>query len=119
MSNFVENYPSSNPVLKKLWDFNQNLMIRSISELCNYEDPSIISPFNTNKVLDITQDIKDSLKKFVNCQDYDFAVNLGIIAAKRDYLNYDSWLRERITTAGNTFLRSLCRYFILHFFKPA
>lgn len=86
-------------------------MIRSICELCGSEDQlSFISPLNLNKVLDITQEIKDSLPKFVNCQDYDFAVALGIIAGKRDYLNYDAWLKERIQQVGKEFLRSLVRY---------
>lgn len=95
------------------------MMIRAVSELCGSEDQSnVLSQLNTNKVLDITQDIKDSLIKFVNCQDYDFAVALGIIAGKRDFLNYDAWLRERITTVGNLFLRSLIRYFFDNVFKP-
>lgn len=42
-------------------------MIRAVCELCSNDDPTVISPLNINKVLDITQDIKDSLIKFVNC----------------------------------------------------
>ena len=65
---------------------------------------------NLNKILDITQEIKDSMTKFVNCQDYDFAVALGIIAGKRDFLNYNEWLRERIQTVGTNFVKALIRY---------
>jgi hypothetical protein len=32
----------------------------------------------------------------VNCDDYYFAVNLGILAGKRDFLHYDQWLVDRI-----------------------
>jgi hypothetical protein len=35
MRGFVESHPASSPVLKKLWDFNSELMVRSISELCS------------------------------------------------------------------------------------
>jgi len=45
-------------------------------------------------------------------------VTLGIIAGKRDFLNYDAWLRERIATAGNLFLRSLSRYLYDNVFRP-
>lgn len=69
-----------------------------------------------NKVLDITQDIKDSLIQFVNFPHYDFAVSLGIIAGKRDYLNYDAWLRERISSQG--FIKSLVKYFYQHVLRP-
>jgi CCR4-NOT transcription complex subunit 1 len=58
------------------------------------------------------------LPKFVNCQDFDFAVALGIIAGKRDYLNYDAWMRERTQTVGNKFLLSLVRYLYENVFKP-
>jgi CCR4-NOT transcription complex subunit 1 len=54
----------------------------------------------------------------VNCQDFDFAVALGIIAGKRDYLNYDAWMRERTQTVGNKFLLSLVRYLYENVFKP-
>lgn len=58
------------------------------------------------------------MPKFVNCQDFDFAVALGIIAGKRDYLNYDAWMRERTQTVGNKFLLSLVRYLYENVFKP-
>lgn len=54
----------------------------------------------------------------MNCQDFDFAVALGIIAGKRDYLNYDAWMRERTQTVGNKFLLSLVRYLYENVFKP-
>ena len=41
---------NSIPVLKKLWDFNQQLMIRSICELCT-PDHKVL---NLSRVLDIT-----------------------------------------------------------------
>ncbi len=110
MSQVIEQHPTSTPFLKKLWDFNQQLMIRSISTLTKTEDLAL------NKVLDITQDIKDSLIQFVNFQEYDFAFSLGIIAGKRDYLNYDAWLRERITSQG--FIKALVKYFHKHVLKP-
>lgn len=70
---------------KKLWTSNKDLIIRSICELCRHEQRVI----NLSRVLDITQEIKDSLIEIVYCDDYDFAVNLGILAAKRDFLHYD------------------------------
>lgn len=44
MTSFIDAHPTSNVVLKKLWEFNQPLMIRSISEICSD---------NLNKVIDI------------------------------------------------------------------
>jgi hypothetical protein len=44
MTSFIDAHPTSGAVLKKLWEFNQPLMIRSISEICGD---------NLNKVIDI------------------------------------------------------------------
>jgi hypothetical protein len=51
---------------------------------------------NLSCVLDITQEIKESLIKIVYSNDFNFAVNLGVLAGKRDFLHYDVWLKERI-----------------------
>jgi hypothetical protein len=47
---------------------------------------------NLSRVLDITQEVRDSLLAIVYCEDYNFAVNLGILAGKRDFLHYDNWI---------------------------
>ena len=65
---------------------------------------------NLSRVLDITQDIKDSLIKIVYCQDYNFAVNLGILAGKREFLHYDVWLKERIKKVGTPFVKAFIAY---------
>ena len=65
---------------------------------------------NLSRVLDITQEIKDSLIKIVYCNDFDFAVNLGILAGKREFLHYDVWLKERIKKVGTPFVKSFIKY---------
>jgi hypothetical protein len=92
MTLFLGNHTHSIPILRKLWEMNQKLMIRSICELCRHEQKIM----NLSRVLDITQEIKDSLIKIVYSNDFHFAVNLGVLAGKRDFLHYDVWLKERI-----------------------
>ena len=50
------------------------------------------------QVLDITQEIKDSLLPIVNSNDFEFSVALGILAGKRDFLHFDQWINDRIKT---------------------
>lgn len=102
---FITN-PASTVLLKKLWEFNQNLMIRGICECCRHEQRIM----NLSRVLDITQEIKDSLIKIVYCNDFDFAVNLGILAGKREFLHYDVWLKERIKKVGTPFVQAFIKY---------
>ena len=73
---------------------------------------------NLSRVLDITQEIKESLLPIVNCEDYYFAVNLGILAGKRDFLHYDVWLKGRIEAVGTPFIKALLKYIKEHIITP-
>lgn len=73
---------------------------------------------NLSRVLDITQEVKESLIPIVNCEDYYFAVNLGILAGKRDFLHYDVWLQGRILEVGTPFIKALNKYVKEHIIMP-
>lgn len=81
-------------------------MINSISEVFKGENKAI----NLSRVLDITQEIKDSLLPIVNCSDIGFSVSLGILAGKRDFLHFDQWINERIKIKGDPFVYTLLKY---------
>lgn len=106
MTSFLGAHAQSIPILKELWKANQNMVIRCISELCRNENKIT----NLSRVLDITQELKDSLIPIVSCADYSFAVHLGVLAGKRDFLNYDVWLKQRIKEVGTPFVLPLLKY---------
>lgn len=54
----------------------------------------------------------------VDCEDYYFAVNLAILAGKRDFLHYDVWLQRRITDVGTPFIKALLKYIKEHIVTP-
>ncbi len=82
---YLLNHVNSIPILETLWKSNQQLVISAIAEVFKKENSSL----NLSRVLDITQEIKDSLLPIVNCTDYEFSVGLGILAGKRDFLHFD------------------------------
>jgi hypothetical protein len=51
MRGFLESYPQSAPVLKKLWELNAELLIRGVGEFCN--EYRINSKLNVDKALEI------------------------------------------------------------------
>jgi CCR4-NOT transcription complex subunit 1 len=73
---------------------------------------------NLSRVLDITQEVKESLMPIVDCEDYYFAVNLAILAGKRDFLHYDVWLQRRISDVGTPFIKALLKYIKEHIVTP-
>jgi CCR4-NOT transcription complex subunit 1 len=42
--------------------------------------------------------------------DHNFSVPLGILAGKREYLNFDRWVQERIKAGGAAFVNMLISY---------
>ena len=62
--------------------------------------------------------MKESLIPIVSCQDYYFAVNLGILAGKRDFLHYDVWLASRIKDIGTPFIKALLKYIKVQILVP-
>lgn len=73
---------------------------------------------NLSRVLDITQEVKESLIPIVHCEDYYFAVNLAILAGKSDFLHYDVWLQHRISDVGTPFIKALLKYIKEHIINP-
>lgn len=106
LQNFLNNHMTSQNKIEELWNDSKDLIIKT---LCNmYENsPDLMT---LSKILDLTQKMKDSLLILVSCNYYNFAVNLGILSAKRDFLHLDKWLKERISNAGDDFIEALNSY---------
>jgi hypothetical protein len=43
-------------------------------------------------------------------EDYKFAVNLGVLAGKRDFLHYDMWIKSRFKDIGSPFIDQFLRW---------
>lgn len=111
---YLSNHASSMEILEAIWRINPQVMISAFSELYKRDNSSL----NLSRVLDISQEIKDSLLPIVNCRDYSFSVSLGILAAKRDFLHLDQWIAKRIRAIGNPFITAIFKYLDEHIFEP-
>jgi len=111
---YLSNHASSMEILEAIWKTNPNVMISTFSELYKRDSSSL----NLSRVLDISQEIKDSLLPIVNCRDYNFSVSLGILAAKRDFLHLDQWIAKRVRAIGNPFISAIFKYLDDNIFEP-
>ena len=111
---YLSNHASSMEILEAIWRLNPQVMISAFSELYKRDNSSL----NLSRVLDISQEIKDSLLPIVNCRDYSFSVSLGILAAKRDFLHLDQWIAKRNRAIGNPFISAIFKYLEEHIFEP-
>lgn len=111
---FLGDHVNSSVVLQQLFKSNHSLFIRGICELCKHDQRLM----NLSRVLDITQEVRASLIPIVYCEDYNFAVNLGILAGKRDFLHYDVWIKSRLKDVGTPFINALIKYIQDHIITP-
>jgi len=111
---FLGDHVNSSIVMSQLFNLNKALFIRGICELCKHDQRLM----NLSRVLDITQEIKDSLISIVYCEDYVSAVNLGVLAGKRDFLHYDVWIKSRIKDVGSPFINALIGYIQENIIQP-
>lgn len=102
---YLLNHSNSINILETLWKYNESLMISAIYELYRKEN----SPLNLSRVLDITQEIKDSLIPIANCSEYAFSVSLGFLASKREFLHFENWITQRIKNVGNPFVSAVLK----------
>ena len=103
---FLNNHMNSFSVIEEIWNTNKEIVISAIANMYN-SSPDLIS---LSRILDITQKLKESLLLLVDYSDYKFAVNLAILAVKRDFLHIENWLKERIQTVGDDFVLALLDY---------
>jgi len=97
-------------ILESIWKYNEELLISAICELYKRDNKKENTSLNLSRVLDITQNIPDSLIKLANWNDYNFAVNLWILVGKREFLHFDQWLKERLKNIGDPFISALLTY---------
>lgn len=103
---FLGDHVNSSTVLQQLFKLNQALFIRAICELSKHDQKLM----NLSRVLDITQEVRSSLIPIVYCENYAFAVSLGVLAGKRDFLHYDMWIKSRFKDVGSPFIDALLKW---------
>ncbi|EGR28755.1 transcriptional protein, putative [Ichthyophthirius multifiliis] len=108
--NYLSNHSSSVQILEAIWKKNEDLLINAMCELYKNDNKKENTCLNISRILDISQQIKDSLISLTNCKDYYFSVSLGILAGKREFLHFDQWINERIKNVGNPFVEALLTY---------
>eukprot|EP01102_Stenamoeba_stenopodia_P006983 TRINITY_DN1952_c0_g1_i4.p1 TRINITY_DN1952_c0_g1~~TRINITY_DN1952_c0_g1_i4.p1 ORF type:complete len:1011 (-),score=209.50 TRINITY_DN1952_c0_g1_i4:491-3523(-) len=96
---FLGTHANSSVVLHRVWGIDRNIIIKGI-----------IDTYNTNKaalsrLLDVAQDLK-ALSSILEAKNFTFTIDLAALASRREYLNLEKWLQERITEHGLPFIKA-------------
>lgn len=104
---FISNQAGSKELLKIVWKTNPSLLISTFEGLYKKDR----SANNLSGILDLTQEIKDSLMLTLRNSDHYFSLSLGILAAKKGLLNLEDWIDRKLKEIGDPFVKAILKYF--------
>ena len=100
---FIASNPNTFVVLHRIWSTCKERIINFIVRM--YEgDNSIVS-----RILDVCQELK-ALPFVLERSPHLMAVDMASLAARREYLNLDKWLKDKISSDGLPFMEAVLRF---------
>ncbi|KAH9811088.1 CCR4-Not complex component, Not1-domain-containing protein [Melampsora americana] len=97
LQSFLTGHPSHQLVFLRIWQLDPSFLMAALREF--YES----NEMNVTRVLDIAQDLK-ILEQVLNCQpSVQMVLDLASLASRREYLNLDKWLGDRLSSYGRGF----------------
>jgi CCR4-NOT transcription complex subunit 1 len=99
----VSGHIHSQIVLPKVWDLNPGMVIAGLILMFMNDNSSL------SRILDVAQDLK-ALTKILEAKPYAFSIPLAVLASRREYLNLEKWLQDRIRREGEYFVPAALDY---------
>ena len=106
---FLSPHPNTSVVLSKVWQLRQPLVLKGMVDWYNAEP----EPTRLARVLDVAQDIK-ALPTLLNFNDTNFVLRLAMLAARREFLNLERWLQDRVREHQVVFCNVLISFLQQH-----
>ena len=100
---FITGHPNASLVVPKLWDVAPNILIAGLVRVYSAD------VYSLSRILDIAQELK-ALPQILESKPYFFAMDLAALASRRDFLNLEKWLQDRIRVSGVEFVRSALQF---------
>ncbi|KAI9490122.1 CCR4-Not complex component, Not1-domain-containing protein [Zychaea mexicana] len=100
---YLNGNASSPLVLKKLWLVNPDFLDKSMLEMYGSDATSL------SRILDITHELK-LLSRMLDIQPFFFSIDLAALASRREFLNLEKWLQEKIAEHKDLFIHTCLRF---------
>ncbi|KAI9341268.1 CCR4-Not complex component, Not1-domain-containing protein [Zopfochytrium polystomum] len=100
---FLIGHPNSGFVLPLLWQISQQLCLAGLVHIYSKDSSSL------SRILDVAQEMK-ALSQILETKSYPFSIDLAALASRRDYLNLEKWLQDRIRLDGNPFITATLEF---------
>ncbi|CAH7667572.1 exoribonuclease [Phakopsora pachyrhizi] len=104
LQSFLTGHPSHQLVFLRIWQLDPDFLMTALREF--YQE----NEMNVTRVLDITQDLK-ILEHVLNYQpSVHMVLDIASLASRREYLNLEKWLSDRITQQGSSFINGCLEF---------
>lgn len=109
---FLGNHQNSGVILHHAWNSPnyasslKNIIMLSMSEWYMRGDND---QARLSRILDLAQDLK-ALSNLLNSRSFMFVIGLACLASRREYLNLDKWLSDKLREHGDTFAHSMVKF---------
>jgi CCR4-NOT transcription complex subunit 1 len=97
LPSYVASQPNSAVVLHRVWPLYREAVLAAMADLYS-KDPTAMS-----RILDVCQEMK-VLTEVLGVMPFPFALELAALAARREYLNLEKWLQDRLGSFGLPFV---------------
>ena len=87
---FANLHPNSSIVLGRVWPENKDIIIQSMLAMYKEHESSIY------RILDVCEEL-EGLTTVLDATPFNFATELAALAARREVLNIEKWLQDRIS----------------------
>ncbi|KAI9256566.1 CCR4-Not complex component, Not1-domain-containing protein [Phascolomyces articulosus] len=100
---YLNGNASSPLVLRKLWLVNPDFLVKSMMEMYGSDATTL------SRILDITHELK-LLSRMLDIQPFFFSIDLAALASRREFLNLEKWLQEKIGEHKDVFIHTCLRF---------
>ncbi|KAI7854467.1 CCR4-Not complex component, Not1-domain-containing protein [Circinella umbellata] len=100
---YLNGNASSSLVLSKLWLVNPDFLVKSMLEMYGTDATTL------SRILDIIHELK-LLSRMLDIQPFFFSIDLAALASRREFLNLEKWLQEKIAEHKDMFIHTCLRF---------
>ncbi|TFK25059.1 CCR4-Not complex component [Coprinopsis marcescibilis] len=100
---FLTGHPNHQLVFMRIWQIKPTYLTDAFRDF--YDE----SNSNITRILDVAQDLK-ILDALLEVQPFSFALDVAALASRREYLNLDKWLADKVATHGSDFLNAVISF---------
>lgn len=90
-------------VLPRVWELNPSLIMSGFLLMYLSDNTSL------SRILDVAQDFK-GLPQILDSKPFTFTIDLAALASRREYLNLEKWMQDRIRKDGEPFIAATLEF---------